>query len=179
MEKLIVVDKKNRKIGRAGKTEAHTLEGVLHRAFSIFVVNNKGEVLLQKRGKKKKLWPGFWSNTCCSHPREGEKTAGAARRRLKEELSFSCSLKFLFKFYYRAVYRQVGSENEICYVYWGRYDGEVKPDGREVAKIRWVGWDELLKETGRCSGIFTPWLKIELKKIVAKKSYEKYFKKVH
>lgn len=175
MEKLIVVNRKNRKIGTVGKEEAHTLRGVLHRAFSIFVINNKGEILLQKRGKKKRLWLLFWANTCCSHPRVGEKVMTAAKRRLKEELGFSCPLKFLFKFYYRAVFKKIGSENEMCYVFWGRYDGKVRPNKNEVGQIRWVGWDKLLEEINDNPEIFTPWLKIELKKI-SEKGYKKYFK---
>jgi isopentenyl-diphosphate delta-isomerase len=174
MEKLIVVDKKNRKIGIIGKEEAHTLKGILHRAFSVFVVNKNREVLLQKRSKKKRLWPLFWSNTCCSHPRVGEKVLAAAKRRLKEELGFSCPLKFLFKFDYRAVYKKAGSENEMCYVFWGGFDGKVKPRKDEIENIRWVSWKKLLAEIKAKPKIFTPWLKMELKKI-ADESCKKYF----
>jgi isopentenyl-diphosphate delta-isomerase len=162
MDKLIVVNRQDKVLGSKNKEACHTLKGVLHRGFSVFVFNKKGQLLLQKRSQKKKLWPGFWSNTCCSHPRPGESYLQAGKRRLKEELGFSCDLEYLDKFYYRAVYKNIGSENEICAVLIGKYDGRVKPNPKEVAAIRWLDFDQLSQELKEKPEVFTPWLKKEL-----------------
>lgn len=162
MDKLVVVNRQDQVLGTKGKKACHTLKGILHRGFSVFVFNQKGEVLLQKRSFQKELWPGFWSNTCCSHPKPGESYLQAGKRRLKQELGFSCQLKYLGKFYYRAVCQKAGSENEICAVLLGKYDGPVKPNPREVAAIRWVNLEKLKKDLKEKPGTLTPWLKKEL-----------------
>ncbi|MGN6334433.1 isopentenyl-diphosphate Delta-isomerase [Mycobacterium sp.] len=103
-EQLILVDSDDREIGFLAKADAHVGRGTLHRAFSVFVFSPAGELLVQQRAKSKPLWPGHWSNTCCSHPRLGEKMDDAVRRRLQEELGLSAELEFLFKFQYQAQY---------------------------------------------------------------------------
>ena len=94
-EQLILVDDHDREIGFKAKADCHTGKGVLHRAFSIFVFNSDNELLLQQRSPSKMLWPGYWSNTCCSHPRRGEAMATAVTRRLEQELGFTCPLEYL------------------------------------------------------------------------------------
>src|SRR5690606_14929915 len=103
-EALVLVDADDREIGFLDKASAHDGEGVLHRAFSLFIFNPQGELLLQQRAADKRLWPGFWANSCCSHPRRGESMQDAIRRRLDEELGLDCALHFLFKFQYQARY---------------------------------------------------------------------------
>lgn len=162
MEKLVVVSRRNKVLGHKGKDACHTLKGILHQGFSVFVFNKKGEVLLQKRNKSKKLWPGFWSNTCCSHPHPGETYIQAGERRLKEELGFTCKLKNLGKFYYRAVYKNIGSENEICAVLLGEYNGKISLNPKEAAEYRFVSLKNLRKEIEEKPEIFTPWLEKEI-----------------
>lgn len=173
---LIVVDKKDRVLAYKTKRECHQGKGILHRAFSVFVFNSKGELLLQKRSQKKLLWPLTWSNTCCSHPiisrhpdpavssetaEEGslQEIIKQAKKRLQEELGFSCLLKLIDKLYYQACYKNIGCEKEITYIFVGRYDGEVKPEKDEVTAIHWVSFDKLKEDFEKNPKIYTPWLK--------------------
>ena len=153
-------------LGTKDKTAAHLGDGVLHRAFSVFVFNARGELLLQKRSAGKLLWPGYWSNTCCSHPRQGELVVPAGERRLKEELGFFCALQEVGKFRYTARYRKIGSERELCSILTGRYSGEaINLDDDEVESVRWVSLDALARDVKEHPRHYTPWLKIELKKL--------------
>ena len=161
-------------------------KGKLHRAFSVFVVNKKAEMLIQKRSRFKRLWPGFWSNTCCSHFTKVGNEKKQAERRLKQEMGFSCPLKFLFKLRYKAKYKRsfssevalpaggdssdgetewAGSENEITYVFLGRYDGKVKPNPKEVAEYRWVKIGDLRQEIKEKLEIFTPWFRKAMRRL--------------
>ena len=142
-EELILVDELDREIGFKAKAECHVGNGVLHRAFSIFVFNCDDELLLQKRSLDKPLWPSYWSNTCCSHPRRGETMEEAVSRRLVQELGFDCPLEFLYKFKYQAQYGAVGAEHEYCWVYYGRYDGPVDANVSEIAEWRFIGIGDL------------------------------------
>jgi isopentenyl-diphosphate Delta-isomerase len=160
-EQLILVDDHDREIGYQGKADCHTGKGVLHRAFSIFVFNEDNELLLQQRSPSKMLWPGYWSNTCCSHPRRGEDMADAVTRRLEQELGFTCPLEYLYKFKYQAQFGAVGAEHELCSVYFGRYDGPVDVNVTEIAAWRWVGVAALEQELKRAPETFTPWFKME------------------
>src|SRR6185503_4772968 len=101
-EPLVLVNDADEEIGFASKGQCHDGEGLLHRAFSVFLFSPEGEVLLQQRSSQKRLWPGAWSNACCSHPRRGEALDDAMRRRLREELSVEAEVRFLFKFRYSA-----------------------------------------------------------------------------
>ena len=121
-EPLVLVDEHDHETGFLDKLAAHSGQGVLHRAFSLFVFNSQGELLLQQRAADKRLWPGFWSNTCCSHPRPGEETEAAAMRRLREELGFTTPLTKLFSFTYRSEYDNGLTEFEFDHVFVGRYD---------------------------------------------------------
>ncbi len=160
-EQLILVDDHDREIGFQAKTAAHTGRGVLHRAFSIFVFNSDNELLLQQRSPTKMLWPGYWSNTCCSHPRRGEVMADAVTRRLSQELGFTCPLEYLYKFKYHAQFGAVGAEHELCSVYFGRYDGPVDVNVSEIAAWRFVGVEALERELKGAPDTFTPWFKME------------------
>ncbi len=160
-EPLILVNEKDEILGYKDKVSCHVGDGILHRAFSIFIFNGKGQVLMQKRSAEKPLWPLYWSNSCCSHPRKGESYEIATQRRLKEELGFTTDLKFLFKFQYQARFGEVGSENELCSVYVGRYDGPVQTNQREIAEWEWMDVEALEREMRSHPEHFTPWFKME------------------
>jgi isopentenyl-diphosphate delta-isomerase len=160
-EQLILVDELDREIGFKAKTDCHMGKGTLHRAFSIFVFNRNNELLLQQRSPSKMLWPNFWSNTCCSHPRRGESMDLAVSRRLQQELGFNCPLEFLYKFKYRAEFGAIGAEHEYCWVYFGRYDGRVDVNVNEIAAWRYVGVEALEGELAAAPDTFTPWFKME------------------
>ncbi len=160
-EALILVDDQDREIGARSKFECHQGDGVLHRAFSIFIFNSQQELLLQQRSADKPLWPGYWSNTCCSHPRQGETMEQAVNRRLHQELGFEASLSFLYKFKYHAQYGAVGSEHEYCWVYYGWYDGPVDANVQEIEAWRFVSQADLNAELAEHPQHFTPWFKME------------------
>jgi isopentenyl-diphosphate delta-isomerase len=160
-EELILVDELDREIGAKSKSDCHAGNGTLHRAFSIFIFNGNGEVLLQKRSAEKPLWPNYWSNACCSHPRRGERMEQALTRRLVQELGFECDLEFLYKFKYHAQYGAVGAEHEYCWVYFGRYDGHVDVNVSEISDWRYLDLDSLEGELAARPETFTPWFKME------------------
>ena len=160
-EELILVDDDDREQGHLSKAACHNGAGILHRAFSAFLFNAAGELLLQQRAESKRLWPGFWSNSCCSHPRRGESMDTATRRRLREELNLAADVSFVYKFRYQAEYGDVGSEHELCHVFLGRIDGEVSANAEEIAAVRFVSADELNKELSENPERFTPWFKLE------------------
>jgi isopentenyl-diphosphate delta-isomerase len=160
-EELILVDELDREIGNKSKAECHAGNGVLHRAFSIFVFNRDDELLLQQRSLDKPLWPNYWSNTCCSHPRRGEAMEEAVSRRLIQELGFDCPLEFLYKFKFHAQYGALGAEHEYCWVYFGRYDGPVDANVNEIAAWRFVRIADLEAELEAAPERFTPLFKME------------------
>ncbi len=142
-EKVILIDKNNKKIGIEEKIKAHK-KGKLHRSFSIFVFNSNEELLLQKRAKTKYHSGGLWSNTACSHPRPKENLGKAVHRRLKEEMGFDCKLKKAFCFNYKTKFSNGLIENEHDCVFIGEFNGKPKPNKREVEDYKWVTPDELL-----------------------------------
>lgn len=158
--KVVLVDKKDNKLGLEEKKKAHLKDGLLHRAFMVFVFNDKGELLLQKRSKEKMLWPLYWDSSCASHPFDKETYITSGERRLKEELGFSCPLSYFTKFYYYSKYKDVGSEKEICAILIGVYSGKIKEDSKEVAEYQWISLPELKKKIEEKPGNYTPWLKI-------------------
>jgi isopentenyl-diphosphate delta-isomerase len=125
------------------------------------IFNDAGELLLQQRGASKRLWPGYWSNSCCSHPRRAESMETAIHRRLYEELGLRCPLQFLFKFQYQAQFESAGSEQELCSVFIGRSSGPVRADPAEILAWRWIDPDALHAELAAKGATFTPWFKIE------------------
>jgi isopentenyl-diphosphate Delta-isomerase len=162
-EQVILVDVHDRELGAGEKMRAH-LEGVLHRAFSIFVFDAAGRLLLQKRARSKYHSGGLWSNTCCGHPRPGEATAEAARRRLREEMSFDCELREAFDFVYRAELAGGLVEHEFDHVFVGRFDGAPAPDPAEVEDWRWMTLDELRGELRLRPDDYSFWLRVALER---------------
>jgi isopentenyl-diphosphate delta-isomerase len=160
-EPLILVDDHDREIGYESKMNCHQGEGLLHRAFSIFIFNAQGQILMQKRSSQKKLWPMFWSNSCCSHPRKGEVLEDATQRRLQEELGIQTDLKYIFKFQYQAPYLDVGSENEFCSVFIGKSKDPVNTNPNEIEDYQFFSVKELEERMKKDSDHFTPWFKME------------------
>ncbi len=147
--------------GHLPKAQCHDGDGVLHRAFSLFIFNPAGELLLQQRAPQKRLWPNFWSNSCCSHPRQGETLDIAVQRRCEEELGFRTPLKFVYKFEYSAQYLDLGSERELCSVFVGSFDGSPTVNATEIKAIRWIAPDALDTELAEQPDTFTPWFLME------------------
>ncbi|MFI5452911.1 isopentenyl-diphosphate Delta-isomerase [Pedobacter sp. UC225_61] len=164
MEKVILVDSNDNQVGMMEKMEAH-LSGELHRAFSIFVFNSKGELLLQQRALNKYHSAGKWTNTCCSHPREHEHTIMAAHRRLKEEMGMECKLDYGFNFIYRTEVTEGILEHEFDHVYFGVSDDSPILAPLEVAAFRYMSMDELSKDIKLNPGEYTEWLKICFEKV--------------
>src|SRR5687768_14206462 len=134
---VILVNEQDEPVGTMEKLEAHQ-KGLLHRAFSVFVVNKNGEMLLQQRAQDKYHSGGLWTNTCCSHPLPGENVLDASHRRLMEEMGFDCPLREIFSFTYRAEFDNGLTEHEFDHVFFGEYDGEVIPDTAEVQATRYL-----------------------------------------
>jgi isopentenyl-diphosphate delta-isomerase len=160
-ERLILVDSNDREIGTSSKSECHDGAGILHRAFSLFVFNEVGELLIHQRHPDKRLWPGFWSNSCCSHPRAGEAIETAIHRRLEQELGLDATLEYVYKFEYTALFGDVGTEHELCWVYVGNTTGEPHVNTTEVANWRWIAPHDLDAALAETPHRFTPWFKLE------------------
>ena len=160
-EALIIVDAQDRILGHGTKAELHQGAGTLHRAFSIFLFNEAGDVLLQQRSADKPLWADYWSNTCCSHPRRGESYGVATRRRLKEELGVEAELRFTHRFRYQAQVSAEGAEHELCSVYVGRIDGDPMPNPQEVSDWQWISPSALDEWLDTNPENLTPWFKLE------------------
>ncbi|MFQ6009871.1 MAG: isopentenyl-diphosphate Delta-isomerase [Candidatus Aenigmatarchaeota archaeon] len=165
-EYVILVDRDDNEIGSMEKIEAHKNGGTLHRAFSVFIFNSEGKMLLQRRALSKYHFSGLWTNTCCSHPRKGETTEEAAHRRLVEECGFDTGLKEITSFIYQADSDGELSEHEFDHVFIGNYEGEIKPNPEEIAEIKWVTIDELKEDVSNNPQNYTPWFKIVLDKVI-------------
>lgn len=158
-EQVIVVDEQDQELGASDKMRAH-IEGALHRAFSVFVFDRGGRLLLQRRALAKYHSGGLWSNTCCGHPRPGEATAAAARRRLREEMNFDCELRAAFSFLYRAELENALVEHEYDHVFVGEFNGSPAPDSSEVEEWKWVSMDELRRGLREEPSLYSAWLKL-------------------
>jgi len=158
-EKVILVNEKDEQIGLMPKLEAHE-KAQLHRAFSIFILNSKNEVMLQQRASEKYHSPLLWTNTCCSHQREGETNIQAGNRRLREEMGFSTELKELFHFIYKAPFDNGLTEHELDHVMIGYFDGEPVINPEEVESWKWMNIDEIKEDMQRNPAIYTVWFKI-------------------
>jgi isopentenyl-diphosphate delta-isomerase len=158
-EQLILVDAEDRELGVGEKMEVH-LAGALHRAFSVFVFDGRGRLLLQKRAADKYHSAGLWSNTACGHPRPGEATREAARRRLREEMGFDCELREAFEFLYRAELDGALVEHEYDHVFVGTHEGDPAPDPSEVEEWRWVSMSELRRALSEQPHLYSRWLKL-------------------
>ncbi|HED4875123.1 TPA: isopentenyl-diphosphate Delta-isomerase [Stenotrophomonas maltophilia] len=165
---LIAVSASDEPLRPIGKEECHGGEGTLHRAFSVFLFDRQGRVLLQQRSALKPLWPGYWANSCCSHPRWGEDLAQAVVRRVREELGvlLTSPLNWHFSFTYHARYLDVGSEHELCHVFSAVLEStDLIVDPSEISAYRWVdrhALDALLRDA---PDAYSPWLKIEWPKL--------------
>ncbi|HZI18512.1 MAG TPA: isopentenyl-diphosphate Delta-isomerase [Pyrinomonadaceae bacterium] len=160
-ERVILVDEQDREMGSCEKLRAH-LDGALHRAFSVFVFDAAGRLLLQKRAHGKYHSGGLWSNTACGHPRPGEETAAAARRRLREEMSLDCELREAFSFLYRAELAGGLVEHELDHVFVGTSADEPEPDPSEVEDWEWVMPEELRRSLRDEPARYSRWLKLAL-----------------
>jgi isopentenyl-diphosphate delta-isomerase len=153
MEFVVLVDEQDNAIGTMEKQQAH-VEGVLHRAFSIFIFNSDKKLLLQKRASSKYHCGGMWTNTCCSHPRETENTIDAAHRRLQEEMGMQCELKPIFSFVYKAEFENGLTEYEFDHVFFGESNQTPTLNLEEVEDFRYVGMEELQIEIN----VFIIWI---------------------
>lgn len=165
---VILVDENDNQIGTMGKIAAHSNGATLHRAFSIFVFNSKGETLLQRRAMGKYHSKGVWSNTCCSHPYVGESIIDAAHRRLKEEFGFDCSLKEHFSFIYKTDVGNGLTEHEFDHILTGVYEGKINPNPEEIMDYKWIMPQDLLDEMVKNPQSYTLWMKIGIEKLIAK-----------
>jgi isopentenyl-diphosphate delta-isomerase len=158
-ERVILVDESDREIGSAEKLEAHR-KGLRHRAFSIFVFNPMGQLLLQKRAANKYHSDGLWTNTCCSHPRPEGSMEEQARQKLRQEMGFECDLQWIFRFDYRVEFTNTLVENEIDHVFIGRYDGDPIPNPEEVQDWKWMDLEPLINDVKANPETYSYWLKI-------------------
>jgi len=162
-EKVVLVDHSDNYVGTMGKLEAHK-KGLLHRAFSLFIFNHRGELLLQQRAKHKYHSGGLWTNTCCSHPRPNESPEEAAHRRLYEEMGFDCPLEFSFSFIYESELDNQLIEHEFDHVFIGRYDDkpDINPD--EVMNWKYVDLKSINNDLMLHPHYYTVWFRIALQK---------------
>lgn len=158
-EKVVLVDREDRPIGTMEKMEAHQ-KALLHRAFSVFVLNSKQELLLQQRAWSKYHSPGLWTNTCCSHQREGETSLKAGDRRLGEEMGMAVPLEELFTFIYKTEFDNGLSEHELDHVLLGYADQDPKINAEEVASFKWMPLDSVQKDLIENPEQYTVWFKI-------------------
>jgi isopentenyl-diphosphate delta-isomerase len=163
-QQVILVNEIDEPIGLAGKTEAHE-KGMLHRAFSIFIFDSKGRMLIHQRAAEKYHGAHLWTNACCSHPKPGEETLAAACRRLKEELGFDTELKEVFSFTYHARVENNLVEHEFDHVFVGEYEGEMDPDPAEVAALAYENMAQLKLAIENQPEKFTTWFRIAFPKI--------------
>ena len=166
-ELLILVDEQDNEIGFLDKLSVHEL-GKLHRAFSLFIFNSAGKLLLQQRADEKYHSAGLWSNTCCSHPRWGETLGEAANRRLKEEMGLTCAMQPVFSFVYKTSFSNGLTEHEFDHVYTGLTDEIPKPNPEEVKDWKYVGLEDLQLHITQTPQHYTEWLKICLPAIIAR-----------
>jgi isopentenyl-diphosphate Delta-isomerase len=158
-EKVILVNELDVQIGLMDKLEAHE-KAVLHRAFSVFVLNGKGELMLQQRAGHKYHSPWLWTNTCCSHQRDGETNLGAGNRRLFEEMGFRTELRELFHFIYKAPFDNGLTEHELDHVMIGTFDGVPEINLEEVADWKWMRIEDVKQDMVDNPDIYTIWFKI-------------------
>ena len=158
-EKVILVDKNDNQVGLMPKLEAHE-KGILHRAFSVFIFNSKYELLLQKRASSKYHSGGLWTNTCCSHPREGEDILNAANRRLDEEMGIKTSLRKVYDFIYKAELDNQLTEHEFDHVFYGVCDNDPILNKDEAEDFKWVDMETLNNDIIKNEDNYTVWFKI-------------------
>lgn len=166
-EQVVLVDENDNQVGLMPKMEAHE-KGLLHRAFSVFTFNDKGELLLQQRAADKYHSPLLWTNTCCSHQRNGETSLQAGKRRLQEEMGFTCELEEVFSFIYKAPFDNGLTEHELDHVLVGKYTDNPVINKEEVEAFKWMTLKEVKADMEKNPTIYTQWFKI-----IFKESYNK------
>ena len=164
MDEVILVDEKDAPIGVMEKMEAHE-KAVLHRAFSVFIFNDAGEMLLQQRAFTKYHSGGLWTNACCSHPKPGEETISAAKRRLQEELGFETAIKKIFDFTYKAAFDNGLTEHEFDHVFVGYYNAGITPNPEEVATTAYLSMNVILQSLKEEPAKYTAWFHIAFPKV--------------
>ncbi len=168
LEEVILVDEEDRAIGFEEKLAAHRNGGKLHRAFSIFIFNRRGEMLLQKRSARKYHFGGLWTNACCGHPTRDEPLERAVHRRLREELGFDTDLRRAFSFTYTATDADSGlTERELDHVFLGEFEGVPRPHPDEIDELSWAAAEELERDLAARAEDFSPWLAIALPRVLA------------
>jgi isopentenyl-diphosphate delta-isomerase len=167
-EQVILVNEKDEQIGLMPKMEAHE-KALLHRAFSVFVFNDKNELMIQQRALGKYHSPGLWTNTCCSHQREGETNIEAGKRRLQEEMGFSTELKDTISFIYKAPFDNGLTEHEFDHILVGYYNEEPNLNPEEAHAYKWMSLEDLKKDMKDNPKIYTAWFKI---------IFDKYYKHI-
>ena len=165
MEEILLINIDDEIVGNGEKLEVHK-KGLLHRAFSIFIFNDEGQMLIQKRNINKYHSGGLWTNSCCSHQRKGEELEEAAHRRLYEELGFDCELEEKFDFVYRTAFQDSMIEYELDHVFVGRYNGEVVLNKDEASEIMWISVENLKEKLQYESQKFTSWFLIAAPRII-------------
>ena len=158
-EQVILVNEADQQIGLMPKLEAHQ-KAVLHRAFSVFILNDKNELMLQQRAEHKYHSPLLWTNTCCSHQRDGETNIQAGSRRLMEEMGFEADLRELFHFIYKAPFDNGLTEHELDHVMIGYFNGNPEINPEEVAQYKWMTIEDVKKDMSVHPDIYTVWFKI-------------------
>lgn len=163
---VIIVNERDEWLGTMEKLAAHE-EGVLHRAFSVFILNENNELLLQQRAYDKYHSGGLWSNTCCSHPRPGESTIAAAHRRLMEEMGFDCDLLPLFHLRYRSEVGDNLIENEYDHIFYGSYSGTIDINSEEVESYRYISLEKVSEWVAKQPQLFTEWFHLALPQFIS------------
>lgn len=158
-EQVILVDEQDNQIGLMPKMEAHE-KALLHRAFSVFIFNDKGELMLQQRAADKYHSPLLWTNTCCSHQRDGETSLEAGKRRLQEEMGFTTDLEEVFWFVYKAPFDNGLTEHELDHVMIGTFNGEPNINKDEVEDYKWMSLEDVKKDIDEQPSLYTAWFKI-------------------
>ncbi len=164
VEYVVLVNKNDQPLGAMEKMEAHE-RGELHRAFSVFIFNSEGQMMLQKRADEKYHSPGLWTNTVCSHPRTGEGISDAAHRRMMEEMGFDCEIEEMFSFIYKADVGDGLIEHEFDHVFMGTCDKEPVPNPEEVGDWKYVWPGELYADIEKHPDNYTVWFKIAVKEL--------------
>jgi isopentenyl-diphosphate delta-isomerase len=164
-EFVVLVDEKDREIGTEEKMKAHRNGGMLHRAFSVFIFDGSGRMMLQKRAKSKYHAGGLWTNTCCSHPRKGESVEQAAHRKLRQEMGFDSELKEIFSFIYKAPLDSGLTEHELDHVFVGIFDGKPKPNPDEADGYRMAETSDILADVRSNPAHYTPWFRIAIERV--------------
>lgn len=173
MDKVVLVDENDNEIGTEEKIKAHENGGKLHRAFSVFVFNSKGELMLQKRAKSKYHFGGLWTNTCCSHPQPDEPIEETVHKKLQQEMGFDTDLREAFTFTYRAEHENGLTEHELDHVFIGNFEGEPNPDPEEADDWKWISKEDIRKDVEEDPDNYTPWFRVALERVLEKVISEK------